>query len=196
MSLCSTAELVADARRRGHAVAAFNVITLEHVEAVVAGAEESRQPVIVQVSENAVHFHAGQVVPLARAAAAAAEQSSARLALHLDHVTGMDLLRGSLDAGFSSVMFDAGAAPYAENIAATRQAAEWAHTHGLWLEAELGYVGGKPDAPASAHAEGVRTDPDEAAAFVGQTSVDGLARIHVCHSALPAWLSRSAARTQ
>ena len=175
MSLCSTGDLVAAAREGGHAVGAFNVITLEHVEAVVAGAEEARRPAIIQVSENAVRFHGGHVGPLARAAAAAAEESSGRLALHLDHVTDMDLLRRSLDAGFSSVMFDAGAAPYDENVAATREAAEWAHTHGLWLEAELGYVGGKPEAPVSAHAEGVRTDPDEAAKFVAATGVDALA---------------------
>jgi fructose-bisphosphate aldolase class II len=175
MSLCSTGDLVAAAREGGHAVGAFNVITLEHVEAVVAGAEEARRPAIIQVSENAVRFHGGHVGPLARAAAAAVEESSGRLALHLDHVTDMDLLRRSLDAGFSSVMFDAGAAPYDENVAATREAAEWAHTHGLWLEAELGYVGGKPEAPVSAHAEGVRTDPDEAAKFVAATGVDALA---------------------
>jgi fructose-bisphosphate aldolase class II len=175
MSLCSTGDLVAAAREGGHAVGAFNVITLEHVEAVVAGAEEARRPAIIQVSENAVRFHGGHVGPLARAAAAAVEESSGRLALHLDHVTDMDLLRRSLDAGFSSVMFDAGAAPYDENVAATREAAEWAHSHGLWLEAELGYVGGKPEAPVSAHAEGVRTDPDEAAKFVAATGVDALA---------------------
>jgi fructose-bisphosphate aldolase, class II len=175
MSLCSTAEIVAAAREGGHAVGAFNVITLEHVEAVVAGAEQARRPAIIQVSENAVRFHAGQVVPLARAAAAVAERSSAPLSLHLDHVTRMDLLRESLDAGFSSVMFDAGAAPYDDNVAATRHAVEWAHGHGLWLEAELGYVGGKPEAPVSAHAAGVRTDPDEAAAFVAATGVDALA---------------------
>jgi fructose-bisphosphate aldolase class II len=175
MSLCSTGDLVAAAREGGHAVGAFNVITLEHVEAVVAGAEEARRPAIIQVSENAVRFHGGHVGPLARAAAAAVEESSGRLALHLDHVTDMDLLRRALDAGFSSVMFDAGAAPYDENVAATREAAEWAHSHGLWLEAELGYVGGKPEAPVSAHAEGVRTDPDEAAKFVAATGVDALA---------------------
>ncbi len=175
MSLCSTGEIVVAAREGGHAVGAFNVITLEHVEAVVAAAERTSLPTIIAVSENAVRFHGGRLAPLARAAAAAAEQSSARLGLHLDHVTEMDLLRESLDAGFSSVMFDAGAAPYDENVAATRQAAQWAHDHGLWLEAELGYVGGKPEAPASAHAEGVRTDPDEAAAFVAATGVDALA---------------------
>ncbi|MBN9621241.1 MAG: class II fructose-bisphosphate aldolase, partial [Actinobacteria bacterium] len=79
------------------------------------------------------------------------------------------------DHGFSSAMFDAGALPYDQNLRRTTSAAQWAHTHGLWLEAELGYVGGKPDAPASAHAAGVRTDPAEAAAFVAATGVDALA---------------------
>ncbi len=175
MSLCSTGELVAAAREGGHAVGSFNVVTLEHVEAVVAGAEAAGRPAVIQVSENAVRFHGGRLLPLARAAAAAAEESSTRIALHLDHVTDTGLLHRSRDAGFSSVMFDAGAAPYEDNVAATREAAAWAHSQGLWLEAELGYVGGKPDAPASAHAAGVRTDPDEAAAFVAATGVDALA---------------------
>ncbi|OIQ77284.1 fructose-bisphosphate aldolase [mine drainage metagenome] len=72
-------------------------------------------------------------------------------------------------------MFDAGVAPYDENVASTRAAVEWAHGHGLWLEAELGYVGGKPDAPISAHTPGTRTDPLEAAEFVKETGVDALA---------------------
>jgi fructose-bisphosphate aldolase class II len=72
-------------------------------------------------------------------------------------------------------MFDAGASPSAENVRRTAAAVEWAHGAGLWLEAELGHVGGKPDQPASAHAAGVRTDPDEAAAFVASTGVDALA---------------------
>jgi fructose-bisphosphate aldolase class II len=72
-------------------------------------------------------------------------------------------------------MFDAGALPYDDNVAATRAAAEWAHGAGVWLEAELGYVGGKPDQPRSAHAAGVRTDVGEAVAFVRATGVDALA---------------------
>ncbi len=175
MTLCPTGDLVNDARGAGRAVVAFNVITLEHVEAVVAGVERAGFPAIVQVSENAVRFREGDVLPLARAAAACAEASSARLSLHLDHVTDGALLRRAHDAGFSSVMFDAGAAPYDENVRVTREAAAWAHERGLWVEAELGYVGGKPDAPASAHEEGVRTDPGEAAAYVAETGVDSLA---------------------
>ncbi|MFC9219422.1 ketose-bisphosphate aldolase [Streptomyces hygroscopicus] len=175
MSLVPTCELVSKAAAGGRAVAAFNVITLEHAEAVTAGAEAAGTPVILQISENAVRFHGGRVEPIARAAAEVGRGCDVDVALHLDHVTDMRLLRTAADAGFSSAMFDAGAQPYAENLAATRAAAQWAHGAGLWLEAELGYVGGKPDAPASAHAAGVRTDPEEAARYVADTGVDALA---------------------
>jgi fructose-bisphosphate aldolase class II len=175
MGLACTPDLVREAAERRSAVAAFNVITLEHVEAVIAGAEQANQSVILQISENAVRFHGAQLRPIARASIEAATLSSVAVALHLDHVTDGELLRQAADAGFSSAMFDAGAAAYAENLAATRAAAQWAHSAGIWLEAELGYVGGKPDAPASAHATGVRTDPTEAAEFVAATGVDALA---------------------
>ena len=72
-------------------------------------------------------------------------------------------------------MFDAGDRPYAENLASTVEAARRAHADGLWIEAELGFIGGKPDAPLRAHADGVRTDPAEALAFVTDTGVDALA---------------------
>lgn len=175
MSLVSTQELVAKAASDGRAVAAFNVITLEYAEAVTDGAAAAGVPVILQISENAVRFHGGQVGPIARAAAEAARVCGVDVALHLDHVTDVELLRRAADAGFSSAMFDAGAQPYAENLATTYAAAQWAHGAGLWLEAELGYVGGKPGAPASAHAAGVRTDPQEAARYVADTGIDALA---------------------
>jgi fructose-bisphosphate aldolase class II len=173
--LVPTADLVAAARRAGGAVGAFNVITLEHAEAVATGAERAGRPAILQISHNAVRFHGGAVHAIAAAATAVASASRADLALHLDHVEDVELLHQAAGAGFSSVMFDAGSLPYADNVAATAAAAEWAHRAGLWLEAELGYVGGKPGAPASAHAAGVRTDPVEAAAFVAATRIDALA---------------------
>jgi len=175
VSLVTTASLVGAAAERGSAVAAFNVITLEHAEAVIGGAASASRPVILQISENAVRFHGGQLRPIARTAIEVAQLSPVGVALHLDHVTDPTLLRQAAEAGFSSAMFDAGAAHYDANVAATREAADWAHEAGIWLEAELGYVGGKPDAPASAHAASVRTDPVEAAAFVSATDVDALA---------------------
>ncbi|MET7272557.1 MULTISPECIES: class II fructose-bisphosphate aldolase [Streptomyces] len=176
MPLATTGDLIARAAGVRSAVAAFNVITLEHIEAVVAGAESVGAPVVLQVSENAVKFRYGRLLPLARAAVAAAEAAAVPVALHLDHVQSDALLRQAPDAGFGSVMYDASRLPYTENLAATRAAADWAHAQGLWIEAELGEVGGKNgEAPLDAHAPGARTDPAEARAFVADSAVDALA---------------------
>ncbi len=176
MPLSTTGELVAEAASQRRAVAAFNVITLEHIEAVVAAAETVGEPVILQVSENAVKFHGGRLHPIAAAAVSAARLSGTRVALHLDHVKSEELLEQAADCGFSSAMFDAAHLPYQENVAATQRAAQWAHANGLWLEAELGEVGGKDgNGPLDAHAPGARTDPGEARRFVAETGVDALA---------------------
>jgi fructose-bisphosphate aldolase class II len=174
--LVTTGELVTRAATTRSAVAAFNVITLEHIEAVITGAESLDAPVVLQVSENAVKFRHGRLFPLARAAVTAAEHAAVPVALHLDHVQSDELLRQAADAGFGSVMYDAAHLPYAENLAATRGAADWAHSQGLWIEAELGEVGGKQGRPPlDAHAPGARTDPAEARAFAADSGVDALA---------------------
>ncbi|MFJ7176172.1 ketose-bisphosphate aldolase [Streptomyces massasporeus] len=176
MPLTTTGDLVTAAAAARSAVASFNVITLEHVEAVIAGAEQVRAPVVLQVSENAVKFRGGHLLPLARAAVAAAEHAAVPVALHLDHVQSDTLLHQAADAGFSSVMYDAARLPYAENLAATRAAVDRAHAQGLWIEAELGQIGGKNGRPPlDAHAPGARTDPDEARVFVADSGVDALA---------------------
>lgn len=174
MTLATTAQLLARAAQERRGLGAFNVITLEYGEAVVAAAEESRRPVILQLSENAARFHQG-VRPLAAAMTELAVAAGVAVSLHLDHVEDIDLLHQSAAAGFSSVMFDAGRLPYAENVAATTRAAAWAHEQGLLVEAELGYVGGKDTQVTSAHAPGTRTDPHQAAEFVDATGVDALA---------------------
>ncbi|MGW0877475.1 class II fructose-bisphosphate aldolase [Streptomyces sp. NPDC002740] len=175
MPMVPTGDLVTRAAAERSCVTAFNVITLEHAEGIVTGAESAGRPVILQISENAVRYHGGRLTPLALAASSIARTATVDVALHLDHVTDVELLHQAADAGFSSVMFDAGALTYADNLTATASAARWAHEAGLWIEAELGYVGGKPDSPASAHAAGVRTDPAEAADYVARTRVDALA---------------------
>ncbi|MER7175523.1 class II fructose-bisphosphate aldolase [Streptomyces mesophilus] len=176
MPLTTTGELVAAARQNGTAVGAFNVITLEHAEAIAAGAERAGAPAILQISENAVKFHGGSLTAVAAAAKAVAETSRARLSLHLDHVVSEDLLRRAHAEGFSSVMFDASKLTYGENVKATAEAVRWGHERGLWVEAELGKVGGKEgEPPLDAHAPGVRTDPAEARAYVESTGVDALA---------------------
>jgi fructose-bisphosphate aldolase class II len=174
--LVTTGELVTRAAAARSAVAAFNIITLEHVEAVIAGAESMGSPVVLQVSENAVKFRYGRLLPLARAAVTAAERATVPVALHLDHIQSDSLLRQAPEAGFSSVMYDASRLPYAENLAVTKAAADWAHAQGLWIEAELGEVAGKDGKqPLDAHAPGARTDPAEARAFVTDSGVDALA---------------------
>ncbi|MEU8139091.1 class II fructose-bisphosphate aldolase [Streptodolium elevatio] len=176
MPLTPTGDIVASARRDGRGAGAFNAITLEHAEAVVAGAEAAGLPVILAVSENAVRFHGGRLRPLAAGCAALAEEAAVPVGLHLDHVVSEALLHAVEGTAVSSVMFDASKLPYADNLAATRAAADWAHARGLWLEAELGEVGGKAGEPAlDAHAPGARTRPDEAAAYIAATGVDALA---------------------
>jgi fructose-bisphosphate aldolase, class II len=171
MPAVATSELVASARLSGLGVAAFNVITLEHAEAITAAAERTGLPVVLQISENAVKFHGGRVEPVVAAAAAVARGASVPVALHLDHVEDEELLRAGVAAGVSSVMFDASKLGYQDNVAATARITAWAHGQGVWVEAELGEVGGKD----GAHAPGVRTDPGEAAAFTAATEVDALA---------------------
>ncbi|HEY0168204.1 MAG TPA: class II fructose-bisphosphate aldolase [Jatrophihabitans sp.] len=171
MPLAPTRQLVEAARKAGRGVAAFNVITLEHAEAIAAGAEAAGTPVILQISENAVAYHSGNAFPIAAASVAIAAEASVDISLHLDHVEDQQLLSRAADAGFSSVMYDASKLDFADNVSATRDAARWGQAHGLYVEAELGAVGGK----GGAHTPGVRTDPDEAARFVADTEVDALA---------------------
>lgn len=168
MPLARTAEVVADAREAGVAAIAFNVIGLEHAEAVIAAAQEAGKPVILQVSANAVAFR-GAVGPLMAALASAAADAAVPVALHLDHAEQLDLCRAAVAAGCSSVMFDAAAQDDEINARATARAAAWARSEGVWLEAELGEIAGKPGARAGV------TDPDAARAYVAATGCDALA---------------------
>ncbi|HXS64467.1 MAG TPA: class II fructose-bisphosphate aldolase [Streptosporangiaceae bacterium] len=170
MTLVATGELVDAARRAGGAAVAFNVIGIEHAEAIVAGAQAAGTPVILQISENCVRYH-GAVEPIAAASLAVAAASDVPVAVHLDHATSVGLVSAAVSAGIGSVMFDASALDYASNVAATAEIARWCHERGVWVEAELGEVGGKD----GVHAPGARTKPAQAAEYVLTTGVDGLA---------------------
>lgn len=176
MPLVPTAALIERAQADGDGLAAFNVICLEHVEAVIDGAHYAGRPVILQVSENALRFHQGLLAPLADACVAAARNAHVDVALHLDHVQDVGLLEQVTPGSFGSVMIDASALPYEQNLELTGETVAWARSRGLWVEAELGQVGGKNgEPPLDAHRPGARTDPAEAAAFVEATGVDALA---------------------
>ncbi|MET0457471.1 MAG: class II fructose-bisphosphate aldolase, partial [Mycobacterium sp.] len=174
MPLVTTAELVSAAASRAGGVAAFNVVTLEHAEGIVAGAQRVGAGVILQVSENTVAFH-GTVRPVSAALVALATEARVPVSLHLDHVEKPELWEQAAAAGYSSVMVDGGSLPYDRNVAVTADATAQLHAQGLAVEAELGYVGGKDSQVTSAHSPGVRTDPGQAAEFVGATGVDALA---------------------
>jgi fructose-bisphosphate aldolase class II len=188
VSLTSTRRLVAQASADGGAVAAFNVITLDHAESIVAGASRAGTGALLQLSENAIRFH-GSPWPILAACRELADAASVPIGIHLDHLEDVGLVRGLLaragEFGIGSLMFDASRLDYGENVRATRGIAEEAQAAGLWVEAELGAIGGKE----GAHAPGVRTNPDEARSFVEQTGVDGLA---VAVGSSHAMLERSA----
>lgn len=163
-------DALVEAREAGRAVAAFNVIHLEHAEALTGAAEQVGLPVVLQISENTVTFH-GSLAPLAAATRVLAERASVPVVLHLDHAVSEPLVEEALGLGFTSVMFDGSRLDDAENRAVTRAVVQRCHTAGVSVEAELGEIGGKD----GVHAPGVRTRPDEAAAFALDTGVDALA---------------------
>lgn len=166
MTLVTTGDILGS----GGAVLAFNVIQLEHAEAILAGAEQAGRPVILQISENAARYH-GALAPIARATINLAERSRIEVAVHLDHAQDETLVAEAVELGFTSVMFDAATLPYIENVERTAAVAAASQSRGVWVEAELGAIGGK----GGAHTPGIRTDVAEAVSFVEQTGVDGLA---------------------
>ncbi|MEV6323117.1 class II fructose-bisphosphate aldolase [Nocardia sp. NPDC051787] len=168
MPLTPVPELIAAARPGG--LGAFNVITLEHAEAIAAAAESAKRPAVLQLSENTAIYHRS-IAPLALACLRIAADSTAAVAVHLDHATTAELVHEAVGLGIRSVMYDGSTLDYAANLAATATIARWCHDRGVHIEAELGEVGGKD----GAHAPGARTDPDEAVEFVDVTGVDALA---------------------
>jgi fructose-bisphosphate aldolase class II len=185
MPAAGMSEIIGSAPAAGRGVGAFNVIGLEHAEAIVAGAEAAASPVVLQISENCAAYH-GALEPIARACLAIADSAAVPVAVHLDHATREDLVHAAARLGLRSVMYDVSARPYPQNVAATAAMARWCHERGLWVEAELGEIGGKN----GVHSPGARTRPDEADAYVAATGVDALA---VAVGSSHAMLTRDAA---
>lgn len=162
--------LLRSAHQRGHGLGAFNVIQLEHAEALVAGARAVDAPLVLQISQNTVRYH-GALAPLGSAVLAIARACEVPAVVHLDHAEDPALVREAVALGCTSVMYDGSRLSYADNVRATKSIVDECHDRGVAVEAELGEIGGKD----GAHAPGVRTDPDEAAEFVAATGVDSLA---------------------
>lgn len=170
MSRTSSEKLVLAAQSAGTAVGAFNVILLEHAEALVSGAESAGLPVILQISENCVNYHKA-LKPISVATIAIAEASSVPVSVHLDHAESEDLVKEALDLGYDSIMFDGSKLEYSENVATSLRVAQLCKSYGATLEVEIGEVGGKD----GVHAPGVRTKPEEARAFAQATGTNLLA---------------------
>jgi fructose-bisphosphate aldolase class II len=170
MTAIGLTELLQAAAAAGRGVGAFNVFSLEHAEALVAGAAEAGTPVVLQLSQNAIRYH-GSLAPITLATLALARASEVSAVVHLDHATEVDLVHEAVALGVGSVMFDGSKLGYDENVETTATVVAHCHARGVDVEAELGVVGGKD----GVHAPGVRTRPDEAVAFVEATGVDALA---------------------
>jgi fructose-bisphosphate aldolase class II len=170
MPLAAMGDITGPARAAGRGVGAFNVIGIEHAEAIVAGAEAAAAPVVLQISENCVAYHRG-LAPIGSACLALARGAAVPVAVHLDHAADVALVEAAAGLGLGSVMFDASRLPYADNVRATADVVRSCHRRGVWVEAELGEIGGKD----GVHSPLARTDPGEAVGFVAATGVDALA---------------------
>lgn len=173
MPLVSSTPMLQAAREGGYGIGAFNVHTLEMLQAVVEAAEETSSPLILQTTVGTVK-HLGEDY-IAAAAQAAANRSRVPIALHLDHCTDFELIVRCIRAGYTSVMIDASMHPFDDNVQRTRKVAEIAAAAGVNVEAELGKVGGVEDDIVVAEHEALMADPDECARFVELTGVPTLA---------------------
>ena len=173
MALVTTEKMLKDAQAGHYAVGAFNVENLEFVMAVLAAAEETKSPVIMQTTPGTIKtagldYFYGMVK-------AAAERASVPVALHLDHGDGYDRCMQAFRTGYTSVMIDGSHESFEDNIALTKSVADAGRAMGVPVEAELGKVGGKEDDGPAVEGESPYTDPAEAKEFVERTGCTSLA---------------------
>ena len=172
MPLVTTKEMFQRAYDGGYAIGAFNFNNMETIQAITEACREERAPVILQVSQDVRANHT-YMVKLAQAAVS--ECPDIPIALHLDHGDSFETCKFCIDGGYTSVMIDASSRPFAENIAITRQVVEYAHAHGVVVEAELGALAGIEDDVNVSADQARYTKPEEVAEFVARTGCDSLA---------------------
>ena len=173
MPLVTTTEMFKKAYAGGYAVGAFNVNDMEMIQAIVEAANELNSPVILQVSAGARKY--ANPVYLRHLVEAAVETTNIPIAMHLDHGADFDICKASIDGGYTSVKIDASSKPWEENIAITKKVVEYAHDHGVVVEAELGKLAGiEDDVNVAAH-DAMFTSPDEVEEFTARTGIDSLA---------------------
>lgn len=173
MPLVTTKDMFKKAYEGGYAVGAFNVNNMEMIQAIVEAANECRSPVILQVSAGARKY--ANPVYLRHLVQAAVETTDIPIAMHLDHGADFEICKASIDGGFTSVMIDASSKPWDENIAVTKKVVEYAHDHGVVVEAELGKLAGVEDDVKVESKDAMFTSPDEVEEFTSKTGIDSLA---------------------
>ena len=177
LGLVNTREMFARAVKGGYAIPAFNFNNMEQLQAIIKAAVAEKSPVILQVSKGAREYANPTLLRyMAQGAVAYAKELGCEhpeICLHLDHGDSFETCKSCVDSGFSSVMIDASALPFEENIALTKKVVEYAHAHDVTVEAELGVLAGVEDEVA--HEESHYTKPEEVIEFVERTGCDSLA---------------------
>ena len=174
MALVTTTEMFKKAYDGGYAVGAFNVNNMEIVQGITEAAQELKAPLILQVSKGA-RAYANHTYLVKLVEAAVIECPDIPIALHLDHGPDFETCKACIDGGFTSVMIDASSKPFAENIEITKKVVEYAHDHGVVVEAELGTLAGIEDDVKVASDAASYTRPEEVEEFVSKTGCDSLA---------------------
>ncbi len=174
MALVTSTEMFKKAYDGGYAIGAFNVNNMEIVQGITEAAQELKAPVILQVSKGA-RAYANHTYLVKLVEAAVIECPDIPVVLHLDHGDSFETCKSCIDGGFTSVMIDASSKPFVENIEITRKVVEYAHDHGVVVEAELGALAGVEDEVNVSAADSHYTRPEEVEEFVSKTGCDSLA---------------------
>ncbi len=173
MDIASTKEMLLDAKKRKYAIPAFNIHNLETMQGVLEAANELNSPVIIATTPGTVSYAgADYLIAMAKVAA---RRYNIPIALHLDHCSDIDILKGCIEAGYKSVMIDASLKDYEENIRITKEAVAFAQSYNVTVEAELGLVSGQEEERKVDEKDNVLTDPFMAVDFVEKTKIDSLA---------------------
>jgi len=171
MALVTTKEMFKKAYEGGYAVGAFNINNMEIIQAITEAAQETKSPLILQVSAGARKYAKHEY--LMSLAHAAVKDTGIDFALHLDHGDSFEICKSCIDGGFTSVMIDGSKYSFEENVALTKKVVEYAHAHGCVVEGELGVLAGVEDDVVAEHSSYTR--PEEVEEFVTRTGVDSLA---------------------
>lgn len=174
MPLVTTKEMFEKSMKEGFAIGAFNVNNMELIQGIVDAAAENNSPVILQASSSAIKYARINYL-MKMVEAAVDEHPNIPIAIHLDHGPDFETCKMCVDNGFTSVMFDGSKYDFEENIRLTKEVVDYAHAHGVVVEAELGKLAGIEDDVNVSASDAMYTDPAQAEEFVRRTGVDSLA---------------------